>query len=123
MATQHFLSLLDLPAEDVLGIVQRATELKQHPELVASQQRKTLGLIFEKASTRTRVAFEVAMTQMDGNSLFLATDSSQLGRGEPVEDTARVLSRMVDCVAIRTFDHDKLQRFAQHSAVPVINAL
>ena len=123
MSVPHFLTLLDLPKADVLGIVARASELKRDPALARSQARKTLGLIFEKSSTRTRVAFEVAMTQLDGASLFLATKDSQLGRGEPIADTARVLSRMVDCLAIRTFEHAKLEQFASYSSVPVINAL
>ena len=80
-------------------------------------------MIFEKSSTRTRVAFEVAMTQLGGTSLFLAHSDTQLGRGEPLADTARVLSRMVDFITIRTFDHAKLEVFAAHSQVPVINAL
>ena len=123
MSVPHFLTLLDLPSTDVLEIVSRAIELKTNPAAANNQSRKTLGLIFEKSSTRTRVAFEVAMTQMNGASLFLTSDSSQLGRGEPIEDTARVLSRMVDCVAIRTFAHNDLERFAAYSRVPVINAL
>ena len=120
---RHFLTLNDLPPQDLQTIVQRAMALKAQPELAISQRRKTLGLIFEKASTRTRIAFETAMAQMDGASLFIATGDSQLGRGEPIEDTARVVSRMVDCVAIRTFDHERLERFAACSRVPVINAL
>ena len=120
---RHFLTLNDLPPQELQTIVQRAMALKAQPELAISQRRKTLGLIFEKASTRTRIAFESAMAQMDGASLFIATGDSQLGRGEPIEDTARVVSRMVDCVAIRTFDHERLERFAACSRVPVINAL
>ena len=120
---RHFLTLNDLPPRDLQAIVQRAMALKAQPGLAVSQRRKTLGLIFEKASTRTRIAFETAMTQMDGASLFIAAGDSQLGRGEPIEDTARVVSRMVDCVAIRTFDHERLKRFAAYSRVPVINAL
>ncbi len=123
MSQQHFLTLHDLPASDVLNIVQRAAELKKDPGNAASQARKTLGLLFEKASTRTRVAFEVAMTQMDGNTLFLTSDASQIGRGEPVKDCARVVSSMVDCMAIRTFSHSVLEEFAHYSSVPVINAL
>ena len=123
MAIQHFLTLLDLPATDLKTIVKRASELKIDPDLATNHSRKTLGLIFEKSSTRTRVAFEVAMNQMGGSSVFLTTDSSQLGRGEPVADTARVLSRMTDCLAIRTFEHSKLENFAEYSKVPVINAL
>ena len=123
MSVPHFLTLLDLPSSDVLEIVSRAIELKTNPAAVNNQSRKTLGLIFEKSSTRTRVAFEVAMTQMNGASLFLTSGNSQLGRGEPIEDAARVLSRMVDCVAMRTFAHNDLERFAAYSRVPVINAL
>jgi len=117
------LTLQDLPKSDILAIVERATILKHNPKLASSQARKTLGMIFEKSSTRTRVAFESAMTQMDGASLFLNSGDSQLGRGEPIADTARVLSRMVDCLAIRTFEHRKLEQFAEHSTIPVINAL
>ena len=123
MNVQHFLTLQDLPKSDILAIVERATILKHNPKLASSQARKTLGMIFEKSSTRTRVAFESAMTQMDGASLFLNSGDSQLGRGEPIADTARVLSRMVDCLAIRTFEHRKLEQFAEHSTIPVINAL
>jgi len=125
MSIKHFLSLRDLAPEELLQIVHRAIELKNSPTVLTANnlQNKTLALLFEKSSTRTRVAFEVAMTQLGGNSLFLSSADSQLGRGEPVEDSARVLSRMVDCVAIRTFAHENLVRFAQHSAVPVINAL
>lgn len=123
MHIKHLLTLSGLPAEDVKAIVIRAAELKREPSLATSLSRKTLGLIFEKASTRTRVAFEVAMTQMDGSSLFLRNSDSQVGRGEPIEDTSRVLSRILDCLAIRTDKHSKLESFAEHSMVPVINAL
>ena len=123
MTPQHFLTLQDLPAADVRQIVHRAIELKRHPERARSQSRKTLGMIFEKASTRTRVAFEVAMTQLGGNSVFLTNDASQLSRGEPVADSARVISRMVDCLAVRSFAQSRLEEFARYSAVPVINAL
>ena len=123
MRIKHLLTLSGLPAEDVRAIVIRAAELKREPSLATSLSRKTLGLIFEKSSTRTRVAFEVAMTQMDGSSLFLRNSDSQVGRGEPIEDTSRVLSRIVDCLAIRTDKHSKLESFAEHSMVPVINAL
>ena len=123
MHIKHLLTLSGLPAEDVRAIVIRAAELKRDPSLATSLSRKTLGLIFEKSSTRTRVAFEVAMTQMDGSSLFLRNSDSQVGRGEPIDDTSRVLSRIVDCLAIRTDKHSKLESFAEHSMVPVINAL
>lgn len=124
--TRHFLTLLDLSADELGYLIQRAIELKtmlrkgqQHQPLAG----KTLGMIFEKSSTRTRVSFEVAMTQFGGASIFLSPRDTQLGRGEPIEDAARVLSRMVDAVMIRTFDHATVETFAAHSQVPVINAL
>jgi len=120
---RHFLTLNDLAPAELRAIVARAIELKANPSLARSLRRKTLALIFDKASTRTRIAFEAAMAQMDGASIFIATADSQLGRGEPIADTARVVSRMVDCVAIRTFEHQRLVDFAAHSRVPVINAL
>ena len=123
MPRQHFLTLLDLPPMDLQTIVKRASELKLEPNIASDNSNKTLGLVFEKSSTRTRIAFEVAMAQMGGTSLFLTTNDSQLGRGEPIADTSRVVSSMVDCLAIRTFEHAKLQDFAKHSKVPVINAL
>jgi len=123
MSVKHFLTLQDLSSDELNHIIHRAGELKRNPELAIAQPRKTLGLIFEKSSTRTRLAFEVAMNQLDGSAVFLANADSQLGRGEPIEDSARVLAGMVDCVAIRTFEHEKLERFAEYSLVPVINAL
>ena len=124
MAAQHFLTLNDLDKHDIHGIVKRAIELKKAAHKYDDRLAgKTLALIFDKPSTRTRVAFEVAMTQLGGSSLFLSNADSQLGRGESIEDSARVLSRMVDCIAIRTFEHKNLQRFAEMSSVPVINAL
>ena len=123
MSVKHFLTLQDLSSNELNHIIQRAEELKKNPGLAVAQPRKTLWLIFEKSSTRTRLAFEVAMNQLDGSTVFLANADSQLGRGEPIEDSARVLAGMVDCVAIRTFAHEKLQRFAAYSSVPVINAL
>ena len=123
MSCRHFLTLNDLSADEFRSLIARAIELKASPQLAKRAEHKTLALIFEKSSTRTRVAFEVAMNQLGGSALFLSSNDSQLGRGEPIEDTARVLSRMVDCVAIRTFDHAQLEAFAAHSRVPVINAL
>ena len=123
MSCRHFLTLKDLSSDEFRAVIARATELKHTPALATRAEGKTLGLIFEKSSTRTRVAFEVAMNQVGGSALFLSSNDSQLGRGEPIEDTARVLSRMVDCVAIRTFHHAQLEAFARYSTVPVINAL
>jgi ornithine carbamoyltransferase len=124
MKTRHFLTLMDLEKDELHAIIQRAIALKNSPDLHNdSLKNKTLGMIFEKSSTRTRVAFEVAMTQLGGSSVFLSNSDTQLGRGEPLEDTARVLSRMVDFITIRTFEHSKLETFAEYSKVPVINAL
>ncbi len=126
MAAKHFLSLLDLTSEELNNLIQRAIELKA--ELRAGKhnshlKNKVLGMIFEKSSTRTRVSFEAGMAQMGGHSLFLASRDTQLGRGEPIEDSARVLSSMVDIIMIRTYGHEIIERFAQYSKVPVINAL
>ena len=123
---RHFRSLLDLSAAEFRGLLARAGELKrrrQAGERVTTLAGKTLAMVFEKSSTRTRVSFEAGINQLGGAALFLSTGDTQLGRGEPIEDTARVLSRMVDLIMIRTFGHDKLERFAACSQVPVINGL
>lgn len=125
-APRHFLSLLDLSPDELRGIISRAIELKDIQRsgmLHEPLKNKTLGMIFEKSSTRTRVSFEVGMVQLGGHALFLASRDTQLGRGEPIEDSAKVLSRMVDGIMIRTFDHKTIELFAKHSQVPVINAL
>lgn len=126
MNTRHFLSLLDVTPDELRELIARASELKrmqQSGEIYEPLKNKTLAMIFEKSSTRTRVSFEVGMAQFGGHALFLSPRDTQLGRGEPIEDTARVLSRMVDGIMIRTFEHDKIERFAAHSDVPVINGL
>ncbi|WP_444919651.1 ornithine carbamoyltransferase [Microbulbifer sp. CnH-101-G] len=126
MAIRHFLTLMDLSAEELKQIIERAIELKtlRNQGITTDLFRgKVLGMIFEKSSTRTRVSFEAGMAQMGGSALFLSPRDTQLGRGEPIEDSARVISRMVDMVMIRTFGHETLERFAAHSRVPVINAL
>jgi len=123
---QHFRSLLDLSQEELHKLIQRAIELKamlRRGELHESLKNQTLGMIFEKSSTRTRVSFEAGMTQLGGTAIFLSPRDTQLGRGEPIEDSARVLSRMVDCIMVRTFEQASLELFAAHSRVPVINAL
>ena len=123
---RHFLTLLDLEPAELNALLDRARQLKAFQaegkphELL---KNKVLGMIFEKSSTRTRVSFEAGMAQMGGHALFLSPRDTQLGRGEPIEDSARVLSRMVDIVMIRTFAHAGLECFAAHSQVPVINAL
>jgi ornithine carbamoyltransferase len=124
--TQHFLTLLDIDSVNLNHLVRRATELKamQHAgERYEPLYGKVMGMIFDKSSTRTRVSFETAMAQFGGHAIFLSPRDTQLGRGEPVEDSARVLSRMVDVIMIRTFAHDMVERFAAYSRVPVINAL
>ena len=126
MAPRHFLTLLDLSPEELRGLIRRATELKtdlRSGPTYEPLKNRVLGMIFEKPSTRTRVSFETAMAQFGGHAIFLSPRDTQLGRGEPVEDTARVLSRMVDGIMVRTDDHAKLARFAEYSRVPVINAL
>jgi ornithine carbamoyltransferase len=123
---RHFLSLLDLSSAELQAVIARASELKklQHAgETHATLQGRVLAMIFEKSSTRTRVSFEAGMSQLGGSALFLSPSDTQLGRGEPVEDSARVISSMVDCVMIRTFDHEMVETFAKHSRVPVINGL
>ncbi|WP_455200611.1 ornithine carbamoyltransferase, partial [Kaarinaea lacus] len=116
----------DLSSDDLQKLIHRAIELKAKQragEIYEPLKNKVLGMIFEKSSTRTRVSFEAGMAQFGGQALFLSPRDTQLGRGEPVEDTARVLSRMVDIIMIRTFEHEKLELFASYSLVPVINAL
>ena len=124
--TRHFLTLLDLSHDELHQLIRRAIALKQALRTSGSEEslsRKVMAMVFEKSSTRTRVSFETAMVQMGGHAIFLLPSDTQLGRGEPVEDTARVLSRMVDVIMIRTHSHKKLETFAAHSSVPVINGL
>lgn len=126
MAVRHFLTLQDISSGELQQIIARAIELKAaHKSGTAqpSQQGKVLGMIFEKSSTRTRVSFEAGIAQLGGSGIFLTPGDTQLGRGEPIEDSARVMSRMVDIIMIRTSDHEKIERFADYSSVPVINAL
>ena len=128
---RHFLSLKDYTKDEILEII--ALGLKIKKELKTAQEkneeyklympRKSLAMIFEKSSTRTRVSFETGIYQLGGQGLFLSSKDIQLGRGEPIKDTARVISRMCDMVMIRTFGHDRLEEFASYSKVPVINGL
>ena len=123
---RHFLTLKDLSSAELEQLIQRAITLKKmhkEGEIYEPLNNKVLGMIFEKSSTRTRVSFESAMIQFGGGSIFLSPNDTQLGRGEPIEDSARVISSMVDVVMIRTFEHDKVEQFARYSSVPVINAL
>lgn len=124
--TRHFLSLLDCSPAELNNIISRAQTLKAEQKtgvLQTSAAGKVMAMIFEKSSTRTRVSFEAGMAQLGGHAMFLDSSNTQMGRGEPVEDSARVISSMVDIVMIRTFGHDIVTKFAAHSQVPVINAL
>lgn len=126
MSTRHFLTLLDLSPSELNSVIENAIELKKslrNGNINDTLENKVLGMIFEKSSTRTRVSFEAGMAQLGGSALFLSPRDTQLGRGEPIEDSARVLSRMVDIIMIRTFEHSIIERFAAYSKVPVINAL
>lgn len=123
---RHFLSLLDLSKQELQQLLRRASELKQllrAGEPHTTLKNRTLAMVFEKSSTRTRISFEAGITQLGGHAIFLSPRDTQLGRGEPIEDSARVMSRMVDCIMVRTFRQSDLEIFAQHSQVPVINAL
>ena len=126
MTVRHFLTQLDTSPAEARALIERAIALKRlqreriaHPALSG----RILGMVFEKSSTRTRISFEVAMVQLGGHAIFLSPRDTQLGRGEPIEDTARVLSRMVDAVMVRTYEHDKIERLAAYASVPVINGL
>ncbi|RLA46632.1 MAG: ornithine carbamoyltransferase [Gammaproteobacteria bacterium] len=124
--TRHFLTLLDFSPAELAQLLQRAIEMKREHRAGADQRAfpgTVLGMIFAKSSTRTRVSFEAGMAQLGGHAMFLSPHDTQLGRGEPVEDSARIISSMVDIVMIRTFGHDIVERFAAYSRVPVINAL
>ena len=126
MPVRHFLTLADFSPEELVGVVARAAALKEMRRQGQHYQPlrgRTLAMIFELRSTRTRVAFEAGMHQLGGHALLIAAADSQLGRGEPVADTARVLSAMVDAVMIRTLDHGQVERFAAASSVSVINGM
>ncbi|MFQ5735900.1 MAG: ornithine carbamoyltransferase [Thermodesulfobacteriota bacterium] len=122
----HLLSIAELTKEDIDGLLKRAASLKErHKKGIPYNplRGKTLGLIFEKSSTRTRVSFETAMYHLGGDAIFISHRDSQIGRGEPIKDTARVMSRYVDAVVIRTFGHEIIEEYASYSTVPVINGL
>lgn len=124
--TRHFLRLDDFSTDEIMHVLERARVIKarfKRFEPYRPLVDRTLAMVFEKASTRTRVSFEAGMYQMGGSVIHLTTSDTQLGRAEPIEDTARVISRMVDIVMIRTFEQSKIERFAAHSRVPVINGL
>jgi ornithine carbamoyltransferase len=125
-ALKHYLQFNDLTADEYAHIFTRATEIKRKFKAYEKYHPladRTLAMIFEKASTRTRVSFEAGMYQLGGSVVHLTTEGSQLGRAEPIEDSAKVISRMVDIVMIRTYEQTKIEAFAAHSRVPVINGL
>jgi ornithine carbamoyltransferase len=124
MQPRHFISLLDLSSTELRALIHRAIELKNHrdPDFQPLKGR-VLAMIFEKSSTRTRISFEAGMAQFGGSAIFLSPRDTQLGRGEPMEDSAKVISSMVDCIMLRTHKHETVTTFAQHSRVPVINGL
>ncbi|MEE8388023.1 MAG: ornithine carbamoyltransferase [Acidiferrobacterales bacterium] len=126
MKLRHFLSLMDISANEFRQLLARAAELKtvhKAGKMIAPLSGKTLAMVFDKSSTRTRVSFEAGMAQLGGSAMFLSPSDLQIGRGEPIEDTARVMSRMVDVIVMRTSEHAKVENFAAHSKVPIINAL
>ncbi len=126
MSARHFLSLMDCTPEELVSVIRRGIELKDLRDrgvLFEPLKGRILGMIFEKSSTRTRVSFEAGMIQLGGQAIFLSPRDTQLGRGEPIGDSAIVLSRMLDVVMLRTFKHSTLTEFAANSRVPVINGL
>lgn len=126
MRTRHFLTLNDLSKDELNQIILRGIEMKRDLKAIREKapfKNVVMGMLFEKSSTRTRVSFEAGMAQLGGHALFLSPNDIQLGRGEPIEDTAIVLSSMLDIIMVRTFGHDRLEKLAENSSVPVINAL
>jgi ornithine carbamoyltransferase len=125
-APRHYLAVSDLSSEELRHLLGRAAEIKR---LLRAGERpalfpgRVLAMVFEKSSTRTRVSFESGMAKLGGHAIFLSPRDTHLGRGEPVEDTARIISRMADAIVVRTFEHDRIEKFSAHSLVPVINAL
>src|SRR5436305_14204428 len=123
-APRHLISVHDLTAAEVAGFFRLAADVKANPEKYRTALAdKTLGMIFEKSSTRTRVSFEAGMAQMGGQALFLSSRDIQLGRGEPISDTAQVLSRYIDGIMARTFAHQTVTDLARYGSIPVINGL
>ena len=123
MSPKHFLNYEGFSKESLVSIINRGLELKSLNHLPKSLEDKSIGLIFEKPSTRTRVSFEIGVQKLGGNSIFLSSSDLQISRGEPISDTARVLSSMLDAVVIRTANHELLEIFSQNSSIPVINGL
>jgi ornithine carbamoyltransferase len=123
MKRRHFIRIWDLKKEEALGLINRALELKRNKNWERKFIGKILGLIFEKPSTRTRISFESAMIKWGGSSIFLSSKDLQLSRGEPIKDTARVISRYIDILVLRTYKQETIEEFAKYSSIPVINGL
>ena len=123
MKRKHFIRIWDLKKEEALGLINRALELKRNKNWERKFIGKILGLIFEKPSTRTRISFESAMIKWGGSSIFLSSKDLQLSRGEPIKDTARVISRYIDILVLRTYKQETIEEFAKYSSIPVINGL
>src|SRR5512144_785494 len=123
MSPRHFLAIPDLSRDELLALLELAGRMKRGDYEERPLAGKTLGMIFAKSSTRTRVSFEVGAYQLGGHALFLSSRDIQLGRGEPIRDTARVLSRYLDGIMIRTFDHADVEELARFATIPVINGL
>ena len=126
MSLRHLRTIDDLRASELSAVLSRAAEIKtahQQGDAKDTLERQTLGMVFQKPSTRTRVSFETGMTQLGGHAIFLGADDIQLGRGEPIKDTARALSGYVDFIMARLFDHSELEELAAYATVPVINGL
>ncbi len=123
MPPRHLITFADLSSAEFRALIRRAIELKHLKGLYEPLKNKVLGMLFEKSSTRTRISFEAGMAQFGGSAIFLSPRDTQLGRGEPIEDSARVISRMVDGIMLRTHTHRTVEIFAKHSRVPVINGL
>ena len=123
MSPKHFLNFQKITKQEFVSIIDRGLELKKSVKPKKTLKNKVLGLVFEQPSTRTRVSFEVGMLRLGGNSLFLSGNELQLSRGEPISDTAKVLSSMLDVIVLRTDDQEKLNIFSQNSSVPLINGL
>jgi ornithine carbamoyltransferase len=123
MTLRHLVNLTDLSPDEYRGLLKRAVELKALRHSYAPLSHRVLAMLFEKSSTRTRISFEAGMIQLGGSAIFLSPRDTQLGRGEPIEDSARVIGRMTDCVMLRTNAHRTVEIFAEQAGVPVINGL
>ncbi|WP_062197592.1 ornithine carbamoyltransferase [Massilibacterium senegalense] len=126
LTNKDCLAMTDLSKEQIIQLVELAIDLKKikaSGEVIEPLKGKTLGMIFEKSSTRTRVSFEAGMTQLGGHALFLSSNDLQIGRGETIADTAHVLSEFIDAIMIRTFKHETVEEIAEHASIPVINGL